>query len=77
MTVIADKENIAPIAVKQRARLYGGTPQSADRLFRPFNESAETVPDCTADLALGGDDGAASTTRQTKTGTDFQTNCDA
>ncbi|KAK5168678.1 DNA-dependent ATPase protein rad54 [Saxophila tyrrhenica] len=43
MTVAVDKENIAP-AVKTRGRLYGGTPQSTDRLIKPFKCPGANVP---------------------------------
>ncbi|KAK5114471.1 hypothetical protein LTR62_002406 [Meristemomyces frigidus] len=37
MTIAVDKENIPPsTAHKSRGRLYGGTPQSADQLIKPF-----------------------------------------
>ncbi|KAK1079663.1 DNA-dependent ATPase protein rad54 [Friedmanniomyces endolithicus] len=37
MTVVgSDKENVAPPAHGPRGRLYGGTPQSVDRLIKPF-----------------------------------------
>ena len=36
MTVAVDKENVPPVHSKPRARLHGGTPQTADRLFKPF-----------------------------------------
>lgn len=45
MAVAADKENIPPaVAGKHRARLYGGTPQSADRLIRPFKCPGANTP---------------------------------
>ncbi|KAF2773714.1 DNA repair protein, SNF2 family [Teratosphaeria nubilosa] len=46
MAVAADKENIAPSHVthKPRARLYGGTPQSAERLIRPFKCPGSSRP---------------------------------
>ncbi|KAK5131532.1 DNA repair protein rhp54 [Meristemomyces frigidus] len=39
-----DKENIAPLAHKPRGRLYGGTPQSVDRLIRPFKCPGSGTP---------------------------------
>lgn len=36
MTVDIGKENVTPVQTKPRARLYGGTPQSAGQLFKPF-----------------------------------------
>lgn len=37
MTVAIDKENVPPTTIsKPRARLYGGTPQSLDKLVKPF-----------------------------------------
>ncbi|KAI9692665.1 MAG: DNA-dependent ATPase protein rad54 [Bogoriella megaspora] len=36
MAVLSNQENIPPTTCKKTSRLYGGTPQSADRLIRPF-----------------------------------------
>ncbi|KAK4498523.1 hypothetical protein PRZ48_011181 [Zasmidium cellare] len=45
MAVAADKENVPPAASgKHRARLYGGTPQSADRLIKPFKCPGANTP---------------------------------
>ncbi|KXT14181.1 hypothetical protein AC579_2453 [Pseudocercospora musae] len=38
---MGDKENVAP---KPRARLYGGTPQTADRLIKPFKCPGSNTP---------------------------------
>jgi DNA repair and recombination protein RAD54 and RAD54-like protein len=40
MTATVDKENVAP----RRARLYGGTPVSADRLVKPFKCPGSSTP---------------------------------
>ncbi|KAM3413664.1 hypothetical protein BST61_g10357 [Cercospora zeina] len=42
--MIADKENIPPVATKNRTRLYGGTPQTADRLIKPFKCPGSNTP---------------------------------
>ncbi|KAF2206302.1 hypothetical protein CERZMDRAFT_103551 [Cercospora zeae-maydis SCOH1-5] len=42
--MIADKENVPPPATKNRTRLYGGTPQTADRLIRPFKCPGSNTP---------------------------------
>lgn len=39
----ADKENVAPL-VKVRGRLYAGTPQSVDRLVKPFKCPGTSTP---------------------------------
>ena len=44
MTVAAEKENIPPPSAKPRARLYGGTPQSTDRLAKPFKCPGTNTP---------------------------------
>lgn len=44
MTVTMDKENIPPPSAKARTRVYGGTPQSADRLFKPFKCPGANTP---------------------------------
>ncbi|EME41982.1 hypothetical protein DOTSEDRAFT_81015 [Dothistroma septosporum NZE10] len=41
---VADKENVPPPAARPRARLYGGTPQSADRLIKPFKCPGANTP---------------------------------
>lgn len=41
MTAIVDKENVAP---RSRTRLYGGTPQSLDRLIKPFKCPGSGTP---------------------------------
>ncbi|UJO21689.1 DNA repair protein rhp54 [Fulvia fulva] len=41
---VADKENVPPPSTKPRARLYGGTPQSADRLVKPFKCPGANTP---------------------------------
>ncbi|PPJ60057.1 hypothetical protein CBER1_07575 [Cercospora berteroae] len=42
--MIADKENVPPLATKNRTRLYGGTPQTADRLIKPFKCPGSNTP---------------------------------
>ncbi|KAF2174183.1 hypothetical protein M409DRAFT_16453 [Zasmidium cellare ATCC 36951] len=45
MAVAADKENVPPaVSGKHRARLYGGTPQTADRLIKPFKCPGANTP---------------------------------
>ncbi|TKA30417.1 DNA repair protein rhp54 [Salinomyces thailandicus] len=44
-----NKENVAPPAVKPRARLYGGTPQSVDRLIKPFKCPGSGTPSRVSD----------------------------
>ncbi|KAI7463817.1 DNA repair protein, partial [Hortaea werneckii] len=44
-----NKENIAPAPQKPRARLYGGTPQSADRLVKPFKCPGANTPSRTSE----------------------------
>ncbi|KAK6383182.1 DNA repair protein rhp54 [Meristemomyces frigidus] len=44
MTVALGKENVAPAAHKPRGRLYGGTPQSVDRLIKPFKCPGSGAP---------------------------------
>lgn len=44
MTVAVGKENVAPVAPKPRGRLYGGTPQSVDRLIKPFKCPGSSTP---------------------------------
>ncbi|GIZ49013.1 hypothetical protein CKM354_001205400 [Cercospora kikuchii] len=42
--MIAEKENVPPLATKNRTRLYGGTPQTADRLIKPFKCPGSNTP---------------------------------
>lgn len=42
-TANADKENVAP-STQKSARLYGGTPQSIDRLIKPFKCPGSATP---------------------------------
>ncbi|KAI7577988.1 DNA repair protein [Hortaea werneckii] len=44
-----NKENVAPAPQKPRARLYGGTPQSADRLVKPFKCPGANTPSRTSE----------------------------
>lgn len=44
MTAALDKENVAPSMQKPRGRLYGGTPQSVDRLIKPFKCPGSNTP---------------------------------
>lgn len=44
MTVAIDKENVPPPSAKPRARLHGGTPQTADRLIKPFKCPGSNAP---------------------------------
>ncbi|SMR54070.1 unnamed protein product [Zymoseptoria tritici ST99CH_1E4] len=41
---VADKENVPPPVAKVRGRLYGGTPQSVDRLIKPFKCPGTSTP---------------------------------
>lgn len=43
MVVANDKENVAPSG-KHRGRLYGGTPQSTDKLIKPFKCPGASAP---------------------------------
>lgn len=47
--VVQNKENVAPPSTKHRGRLYAGTPQSADRLIKPFRCPGSNVPSRTSD----------------------------
>lgn len=50
MTVAIDKENVPPLSqVKSRARLYSGTPQSVDRLVKPFKCPGSKTPSRVSD----------------------------
>ncbi|USW55861.1 Putative helicase, P-loop containing nucleoside triphosphate hydrolase, SNF2-like domain superfamily [Septoria linicola] len=42
--MIADKENVPPASTKNRTRVYGGTPQTADRLIKPFRCPGTNTP---------------------------------
>lgn len=44
MVVTANKENVAPQVQNHRGRLYGGTPQSVDRLIKPFRCPGSSTP---------------------------------
>ncbi|KAI5363530.1 putative helicase, P-loop containing nucleoside triphosphate hydrolase, SNF2-like domain superfamily [Septoria linicola] len=42
--MIADKENVPPASTKNRTRVYGGIPQTADRLIKPFRCPGTNTP---------------------------------
>jgi len=49
--VTTDKENIPPLEKPKAARLYGGTPQSVDRLIKPFKCPGSATPTRTSERA--------------------------
>ncbi|KAK3109897.1 DNA-dependent ATPase protein rad54, partial [Teratosphaeriaceae sp. CCFEE 6253] len=68
MTIANDKENVAPPSAVRgpRGRLYGGTPQSVDRLIKPFKCPGSGTPTRVSDKPVrkrrkvdyGGGDGS-------------------
>lgn len=44
MIAVAEKENVPPPSTKNRTRMYGGTPLTADRLIKPFKCPGSSTP---------------------------------
>ncbi|KAF2147051.1 uncharacterized protein K452DRAFT_240179 [Aplosporella prunicola CBS 121167] len=44
LTLTEDKENVTPVSKKSVSTLYGGTPQSLDRLVKPFKCPGSATP---------------------------------